>query len=59
MIGQVIQATMSLSSGIRLGHNAVTALLGEGGMGDDVSLRSMNRSQESGVRSQMTSRFAR
>ena len=34
---------MSLSPGTRLGHYDITFLLGEGGMGDDVSLRSMNR----------------
>ena len=39
---------MSLSPGTRLGHYAVTVLRGEGGIDDDVSLRSMNRRQEPG-----------
>ena len=50
---------VSLEPGQSLGPYKVATLIGEGGMGGDVSLRSMNRSQESEGRSQEEAGAAR
>ncbi len=49
IIGRFFQATMSLSPGTRLGHFEVTALLGEGGMCEDLAERWERRAGTAGA----------